>query len=41
MGKSCIRFKSLTDLPLPAIGRLIASVPADRWIARAKTARKR
>jgi hypothetical protein len=34
MGKSCVRFKSLQDLPLPAIGDLIASVPPDRFIER-------
>jgi hypothetical protein len=33
MGKSCIRFKTLDDLPLPAIGEFIASVPADEFIA--------
>jgi len=41
MGKACIRFKSLDDLPLPAIGKLVASTPPDRWIARAKAVRKR
>ena len=34
MGKSCLRFKSLDDLPLPAIGELIASVPPAEFIAR-------
>ena len=41
MGKSCIRFKSADDLPLPAIGQLIASTPVDAWIATAKAARKK
>ena len=41
MGKSCIHFKSAEDLPLPAIGKLVASTPADRWIATAKAVRKR
>ena len=41
MGKSCIHFKTAEDLPLPAIGRLVASTPAQRWIATAKAARKR
>lgn len=41
MGKSCIHFKSAEDLPLPAIGKLVASTSADRWIATAKAARKR
>jgi hypothetical protein len=33
MGKSCVRFKSLDDLPLPAIGEFIASVPVEQFIA--------
>lgn len=41
MGKSCIHFKSAEDLPLPAIGKLVASTPPKRWIATAKAARKR
>jgi len=41
MGKSCIRFKTLEDLPLPAIGRLVASTTPDTWIATAKAARKK
>jgi hypothetical protein len=39
MGKSCIRFKTLDDLPLPAIAALVASTPPDTWIAAAKKAR--
>jgi Domain of unknown function (DU1801) len=39
MGKSCVRFKSLADLPLPAIGELIASVPPDEFIARYERSR--
>ena len=41
MGKLCIHFKRAEDLPLPAIGKLVASTPADRWIATAKAVRKR
>jgi hypothetical protein len=41
MGKSCIRFKTLEDLPLPAIAALVASTPPDTWIAAAKKARTR
>lgn len=41
MGKSCIRFTTLDDLPLPAIAELIASTPPDRWIAAAQAARKK
>ena len=33
MGKSCIRFRSLDDLPLPAIGKVIASTPVDQYVA--------
>ena len=33
MGKACIRFKQVEDLPLDAIGELIASVPMEQWIA--------
>jgi len=32
MGKCCVRFKSLDDLPLDLIGRLIAMVPVDEYI---------
>ena len=33
MGKSCIRFKQLEDLPLPAIGRAIKAVSPAKYIA--------
>ena len=33
MGKSCVRFKTLDDLPLDAVGRVIASTPPDKFIA--------
>lgn len=33
MGKSCLRFRKLTDLPLDVIGRTIASVPPEAFIA--------
>jgi len=33
MGKSCIRFKRLEDVPLPAIGRAIRAVPPAKYIA--------
>jgi uncharacterized protein YdhG (YjbR/CyaY superfamily) len=43
-GKACIRFTSADDLPLDAIGELIASVPPGKYIetykaGRAKTAK--
>ena len=33
MGKSCIRFKKLDDLPLEALGKFIAATPPDKLIA--------
>ena len=39
MGKCCIRFKQLTDIPLDVIGKLIARVPVKDWIAVAEQAR--
>ena len=33
MGKSCLRFKKLDDLPLDAVGRAIASTPPEELIA--------
>jgi hypothetical protein len=32
MGKSCLRFRKLDDLPLEVIGQAIARVPVDRYI---------
>jgi len=34
VGKSCVRFRNLDDLPLELIGETIASVPVARFIAR-------
>ena len=34
MGKSCVRFKSLDDVPLDVIGKVIARVPVKKYIAR-------
>jgi hypothetical protein len=39
MGKSCLRFKRLEDLPLEAIGAIIASTPPDRFIAQYEASR--
>lgn len=39
MGKSCVRFRQAEDLPLEAIGQLIASVPPDSFIAGYEAAR--
>lgn len=40
MGKSCVRFRSLDDLPLEAIGEVIARTPLKEYIAHYKTIRK-
>ncbi len=39
MGKSCVRFKTLDDLPLDLIGETIASVNADEFVQIQKTLR--
>ena len=41
MGKSCLRFKRPDDLPLQAIGKLIASVPVDDYISLYEASRRR
>jgi hypothetical protein len=41
MGKSCLRFKTLDDLPLDAVGRVVASTPPEKWIAQFEAARGR
>ena len=33
MGKSCVRFKTLEDLPLPVVGEAIRRVPAAKYVA--------
>ena len=33
MGRSCLRFKRLEDLPMAAIGQVIASTPPKKYIA--------
>ena len=40
-GKSCLRFRHPDDLPLQAIGELIASMPVDDYIALYEASRKR
>ena len=32
MGKSCVRFKSLDDLPLELVGEAIGKTPVDKFI---------
>ena len=34
MGKSCVRFKRLEDLPLEVIGQVIARTPVKKYLAR-------
>jgi hypothetical protein len=41
MGKSCIRFKKLEDLPLEVIGKIAANHSVDDFIAGSEAARKR
>jgi uncharacterized protein YdhG (YjbR/CyaY superfamily) len=41
MGRGCVRFKSLDDLPLEAIGKVIASTPPDQHIARFEASRRK
>jgi uncharacterized protein YdhG (YjbR/CyaY superfamily) len=33
MGKSCLRFRKVEDLPLDALGELIASMPVEQYIS--------
>jgi hypothetical protein len=40
MGKACIHFKRADDLPLDAIGRIIAGVPMAEFARAAEAARK-
>ena len=37
MGKSCIRFKKLDDLPLDVVTKAIARVPVDKFLAHYET----
>ncbi len=41
MGKSCIRFKTVEDLPLPAIGKIIASTTPKAFIKAYEASRKK
>ena len=40
-GKSCIRFKSVDDLPLDVIGNAVASAPVDAFIEMYENSRRR
>jgi uncharacterized protein YdhG (YjbR/CyaY superfamily) len=41
MGKGCLRFKALEDLPLGVIGDIVASTPVERRIETAEAARQK
>jgi uncharacterized protein DUF1801 len=41
MGKSCLRFKRVEDLPLDTIATVIASTPPEKFIEQYETARRR
>lgn len=41
MGKSCVHFRTADDLPLDAIGGLIAAIPAKKWIETYEASRKK
>jgi uncharacterized protein YdhG (YjbR/CyaY superfamily) len=40
MGKSCVRFRRIDDLPLDAIGRIVATAPPERFIDAYEAARR-
>lgn len=41
MGKSCLHFRKLDDLPLDVIAEVVASTSPDQYIARYEASRKR
>lgn len=41
IGKSCVRFKKLEDLPLDVIGSIISSIPTAEFISRYEASRRR
>lgn len=41
MGKSCVRFKKLEDLPLDVIGEAVAGMPVEDYLARYEEAHKK
>ena len=40
MGKSCVRFKRLDQVPLDVVGQVIAKIPPEVYIARYEEARR-
>jgi hypothetical protein len=41
MGKSCVRFRTLDQLPLDVVGQVIARIPPELYITRYEAARDR
>lgn len=41
MGKGCVRFKKMDDIPLKLIGELVKKISVEQWIERYETALKR
>lgn len=41
MGKSCLHFRSLDDLPLDVVGDVIASTPMEKYVAQYRDSRKK
>ena len=41
MGKSCVRFRSLDDLPLDLVGGVIAATPVDEFLRLYEASRRR
>lgn len=41
MGKSCVRFRKLDDLPLDVVGRTVASTPPEELIRRYEESRRK
>jgi len=41
MGKSCVHFKKLEDLPLDVIGKVIAKIPVDAYVRVYEASRKK
>ena len=41
MGKSCLRFKKLDDLPMNVLAELVAATPPDAFIAQYEAARQK
>lgn len=39
MGKSCVRFKRLDQIPLDVLGEVIGMIPVEEYVARHETAR--